>query len=99
MKEILDDIEVWLMDGERVAMGTVVRASGSTPRPKGARMAMTGSGKVAGSVSGGCLEADIIEEAMGVLERGTPALLHYGISDEMAFNVGLSCGGQVDVFV
>ena len=62
-------------------------------------MAITASGKVAGSVSGGCLESAIFEEAQEVLRTGSPRLLHYGITDDMAFEVGLSCGGQVDVFV
>lgn len=62
-------------------------------------MGLTPSGKIAGSVSGGCLESAVYEEAMQVLETGQPKLIHYGITDEMAFEVGLSCGGQVDVFV
>lgn len=99
MRDVLPDIDKWLRDGEQVALATVVRTSGSTPRPAGAKMAVTASGKVAGSVSGGCLEADVFEEAVGVLDTRQPRLLHYGISDEMAFTVGLSCGGQVDVFV
>ncbi|MBV9280956.1 MAG: XdhC family protein, partial [Chloroflexi bacterium] len=89
----------WKRQDERIALATVVRTAGSTPRPKGAKMAMTASGKVAGSVSGGCLEAAVFEEGMEVLRSGKPRLLHYGISDEMAWTVGLSCGGQVDIFV
>jgi xanthine/CO dehydrogenase XdhC/CoxF family maturation factor len=99
MKDVLNDVEIWRRDGEPIALATVVRTAGSTPRPKGAKMAMTPSGKIAGSVSGGCLEGAVYEEAMEVLETGEPRLLHYGISDEMAFNVGLSCGGEVDIFV
>jgi xanthine dehydrogenase accessory factor len=99
MRDILLDIDAWKENGEPIALATVVRTVGSTPRPAGAKMAMTPSGKLAGSVSGGCLEGAVFEEAMAVLESGTPKLLHYGISDEMAWNVGLSCGGEVDIFV
>jgi xanthine/CO dehydrogenase XdhC/CoxF family maturation factor len=99
VKEILSDVDSWLESGERVAVATVVRTSGSTPRPKGAAMAITASGKVSGSVSGGCLESDIYEQAQEVLASNKPKLVHYGISDEMAFEVGLSCGGLVDIFV
>jgi xanthine dehydrogenase accessory factor len=99
MKDILPDVDTWKQENEAIAVATVVRTSGSTPRPKGAKMAMTPSGKIAGSVSGGCLESAVFEEAMQVLESGRPKLLHYGISDEMAWNVGLSCGGEVDIFV
>ncbi|HLJ68915.1 MAG TPA: XdhC family protein [Chloroflexota bacterium] len=99
MKDILDDLDRWRSAGEKIALVTVVKTAGSTPRPRGAKMAITASGKIAGSVSGGCLESNIYEEAMSVLESGRPKLLHYGISDEMAFDVGLSCGGEVDVFV
>lgn len=99
MRDIVDELDQWSRDGEPVAMATVVRTAGSTPRPTGAKMAMTPSGKLAGSVSGGCLEGAVYEEAMEVLETGVPKLLHYGISDEMAWNVGLSCGGEVDIFV
>lgn len=99
MREILQDLEKWQAENEPVAVATVVRTAGSTPRPKGAKMAMTPSGKIAGSVSGGCLEGDVYQQGMEVLEGGTPRLVHYGISDEMAFNVGLSCGGEVDIFI
>jgi xanthine/CO dehydrogenase XdhC/CoxF family maturation factor len=99
MNEILPDLDRWRREGEPIAVATVVRTWGSTPRPKGAKMAISGSGKVSGSVSGGCLEGAVYEEAMEVLRTGRPKLVHYGISDEMAFEVGLSCGGQVDIFV
>jgi xanthine/CO dehydrogenase XdhC/CoxF family maturation factor len=99
LRDILPDLEIWRKDSEQIALATVVKTSGSTPRPKGAKMAVTGSGKVTGSVSGGCLEAAVFEEAMLVLESGHPKLMHYGITDEMAFEVGLSCGGEVDIFI
>lgn len=99
MREILPEVDTWRSQGEVVAIATVVGTRGSTPRPVGAKMAMTASGKIAGSVSGGCLEGAVYEEAMDVLQSGRPSLVHYGISDEMAFTVGLSCGGEVDVFI
>lgn len=99
MNELLADLDRWKQAGETIALATVVRTSGSTPRPPGAAMAITASGQVAGSVSGGCLESAVYEEATEVLRAGTPRLVHYGISDEMAFEVGLSCGGEVDIFV
>lgn len=82
-----------------MALATVVRTSGSTPRPIGTSMAITATGKIAGSVSGGCLESAVVEDALQVLETRQPRLVHYGISDDMAWSVGLSCGGQVDIFV
>jgi xanthine/CO dehydrogenase XdhC/CoxF family maturation factor len=99
MNEILADLDRWREQGETVALATVVRTAGSTPRPTGAKMAVSASGKVAGSVSGGCLEGAVYEDAMEVLRTGRPKLVHYGITDDMAFEVGLSCGGQVDIFV
>ena len=99
MRDILSELDSWRQDDEQIAVAIVVRTAGSTPRPKGAKMAMTASGKIAGSVSGGCLEAAVFEEGMEVLKSGRPKLLHYGISDEMAWDVGLSCGGTVDIFV
>lgn len=99
MKEILRELDEWTDAGERAAVATVIRTWGSTPRPVGSTFAVTASGKVAGSVSGGCLEGAVYEEAQEVLQSGQPRVLHYGISDEMAFQVGLSCGGEVDIFV
>lgn len=99
MRDILADVDAWRATGESIALATVVRTSGSTPRPKGAKMAMTSSGKITGSVSGGCLEGAVYEEGLEVLQSGQPKLMHYGISDEMAWDVGLSCGGQVEIFV
>jgi xanthine/CO dehydrogenase XdhC/CoxF family maturation factor len=99
MKDVLPQIDRWRAKGEQVALATVIQTAGSTPRSVGAAMAITRSGQVAGSVSGGCLEGAVFEEAMQVLTDGQPILKHYGISDEMAFEVGLSCGGQVDIFI
>ncbi|HUZ02944.1 MAG TPA: XdhC family protein [Thermomicrobiaceae bacterium] len=99
MRDILPEVEQWRAQGEDVALATVVRASGSSPRPVGAKLAVTRSGRMAGSVSGGCVEGAVFETALEVLDSGTPRLVHYGISDEMAWDVGLSCGGVIDVFI
>ncbi len=99
MKDILEDVVRWREAGDSVALATVVKTAGSVPRPNGAKMAISLSGEIAGSVSGGCLEAAVFEEAMEVLQEETPRLVHYGISDEMAWSVGLSCGGEVDIFI
>jgi len=99
VKDLFVDIDSWLESGEEIAVATVVRTTGSTPRPKGASMALTRSGKITGSVSGGCLESAVFAEAMGVLDSRAPKLVHYGITDDMAWEVGLSCGGEIDVFI
>jgi xanthine/CO dehydrogenase XdhC/CoxF family maturation factor len=99
MKEIVADIERWRANGERVAIATVVATRRSAPRPVGAKFAVSESGELAGSVSGGCVEGDVFEHAREVLRSGRPKLLSYGIEDEEAWNVGLPCGGEIDVFV
>ncbi|MGA7670426.1 MAG: XdhC family protein [Nitrolancea sp.] len=99
MRDLLPEITDWQANGESIAVATVVKASGSSPRPVGAKLAVTKSGRMAGSVSGGCVEGAVFETAMDVLKTGKPQLVHYGISDEMAWDVGLSCGGMIDVFI
>lgn len=99
MRDIVEYIDEWAAEGETIAMATVVAASGSTPRPIGAKLIVSRSGKMQGSVSGGCVEGAVFETAMQVLETGVPQLVSYGISDEMGWEVGLSCGGAIDVFV
>ena len=99
MKEILDEVERWRSDGERVVVATVVATRRSAPRPVGTSLAVSESGKICGSVSGGCVESDVFENAMEVLASGEPKLLSYGITDDMAWSVGLPCGGEIDVFV
>lgn len=99
MQEILPEIDRWKAEQEQIAIATVVRASGSSPRPVGSKLAVTKSGRMAGSVSGGCVEGAVYEVAVEVMSSGKPQLVHYGISDEMAWDVGLSCGGVIDVFV
>ncbi len=99
MQEILPDVDRWQQRGERVALATVVRAYGSAPRREGAKMAVSETGEMSGSVSGGCVEADVVLHAQDVLASGVPRLVHYGISDEQAFEVGLACGGIIDVYI
>ena len=99
MKDVLPEVEAWRAAGEQVAVATVVKVEGSAPRPVGAAMAVSSGGDLAGSVSGGCVEAAVFEEAQAVLRSGRPKLLRYGITDEMAWDVGLACGGTIEVFV
>lgn len=99
MKEIVSEVERWRDEGEEVVVATVVATRRSAPRPVGASLAVSGSGKMCGSVSGGCVESDVFENAQEVLETGEPKLLTYGISDDLAWSVGLPCGGEIDVFL
>ena len=99
MKEILPEVEAWQEAGEKVVVATVVATRRSAPRPVGTSLAVSESGKMCGSVSGGCVESDVFDNAMAVMQDGAPRLLHYGITDEMAWDVGLPCGGEIDVFV
>ena len=97
---MLADIERWQAAGRRVALARVVGVEGSGPRDPGATMAVNDEGEVAGSVSGGCVEGAVVTEALEVLNGdGAPRLLTYGIADEDAFAVGLTCGGTIHVFV
>lgn len=99
MKEVLPDIERWRAQGKRVALARVVALEGSGPRLPGATMAVSETGEVSGSVSGGCVEGAVVTEALGVLEGGRPKLCTFGYSDDEAFAVGLTCGGTIRVFV
>jgi xanthine/CO dehydrogenase XdhC/CoxF family maturation factor len=99
VKEILGEVEKWREQGEKVVVATVIATRRSAPRPVGASLAVSESGKMCGSVSGGCVESDVYENAREVLETGEPKLLSYGIADEEAWSVGLPCGGEIDVFV
>jgi xanthine dehydrogenase accessory factor len=99
MKEILDDVRSWSERGDRVAIATVVNVKRSAPRPPGAKMAVNERGEVSGAVSGGCVEGAVVEVATDVLKGGPPRLLHFGIADSEAWDVGLPCGGEIDVYV
>jgi xanthine dehydrogenase accessory factor len=100
MKDVLADIDRWQRAGLRVALARVVDVEGSGPREPGATMAVSESGEVAGSVSGGCVEGAVVTEALSVLAGdGSPRLCTFGYSDDEAFAVGLTCGGTVHVLV
>lgn len=99
MKEILSDVERWEEDGESVVVATVVASRRSAPRPLGSSFAVSSSGALCGSVSGGCVESDVYEKAQEVFESGEPQLVTYGITDDEAWSVGLPCGGEIDVFL
>jgi xanthine dehydrogenase accessory factor len=99
MDEVLERAEQWRSDGEDVALATVVSTRRSAPRPLGSKLAITGSGRLFGSVSGGCVEADVAERARGVLDGEAPQVVSYGIADDEAWTVGLPCGGEIDVFL
>lgn len=98
MRDLIATIDAWRARGDGVALATVVKTGGSTPRPIGAKMVVNSRGEFAGSVSGGCVEGAVIEEAQRVIKTGKPKLLKYGIADETAWEVGLSCGGTIEVF-
>jgi xanthine dehydrogenase accessory factor len=99
MKDILPDLERWFAAGEPVALATVVSTWGSSPRGVGAKMGILADGRLVGSVSGGCVEGAVIEAGQEALQTGRPRLLHFGVSDETAWEIGLACGGEIDVFV
>ena len=89
----------WLKAGEQVALATVTETWGSSPRPAGSHLAVTASGKLAGSVSGGCIEGAVAEAALRTIADGRPQMLEFGVTNERAWEVGLACGGRVKVFV
>jgi xanthine dehydrogenase accessory factor len=99
MKDVIEDVNEWVARGERVAIATVVGVKRSAPRPPGAKMAVNAAGEVSGAVSGGCVEGAVVEAAAEVLRGDAPKLLHFGIDDDEAWDVGLPCGGEIDVFV
>lgn len=98
-EDVLETAATWLEEGEQVALATVVETWGSSPRPPGSMLAVAMGGRMAGSVSGGCIEGAVAEVAREVMAGGPPRLLDFGISDERAWEVGLACGGKLKVFV
>ena len=97
--DVLAEVDGWVAAGRQVALATVVNVKRSAPRPPGAKMAVSSSGQVSGAVSGGCVEGAVVEVAEEVIREGTPRLLHFGIADSEAWDVGLPCGGEIDVWV
>jgi len=99
MSDIIETVVQWLRVGERIALATVINVDGSAPREEGAKMVISASGLVAGSVSGGCVESAVAEEAITVMQTGAPKIVRYGINRNMMWDVGLACGGSIDVFI
>ncbi|HTS90662.1 MAG TPA: XdhC family protein [Stellaceae bacterium] len=98
-EQILEQAAEWKDQGKGVALATVVTTWGSSPRPVGAKLAVEDGGKFVGSVSGGCVEGAVIEEALAAIKDGKPRLLDFGVTNEQAWEVGLACGGKIQVFV
>ncbi|GAB4438834.1 MAG: XdhC family protein [Anaerolineae bacterium] len=99
MKEMLQHIENWQARGDKIAVATVIETWGSSPRGPGSKLLVNERGEMFGSVSGGCVEGAVVEAALRVIKTGRPRLLHFGVADELAWDVGLACGGTVDIFV
>lgn len=95
----LETAEAWMKDGRNLAVATVVETWGSAPRPVGSHLVIDGEGNFEGSVSGGCVEGEVISEAMDVIATSKPKMLEFGVADETAWRVGLSCGGRIRVYV
>jgi xanthine/CO dehydrogenase XdhC/CoxF family maturation factor len=98
-EDILKTAEDWRRAGRDVALATVVETWGSAPRPVGSNLVIDNEGNFLGSVSGGCVEGAVVTEAMDVIDSGKPKMLEFGVADETAWNVGLSCGGTIRVYV
>ena len=97
--DILSAAQAWKETGRPVAIATVVETWGSAPRPVGSHLVIDGEGLFLGSVSGGCVEGDVVAEALDVIGTGMPRLLEFGVADEAAWKAGLSCGGRIKVYV
>ena len=98
-EDVLNEAMKWRQAGKHVALATVVSSWGSSPRPPGSQLAVSDDGTFVGSVSGGCIEGAVVTEALDVMKTNVPKVLEYGITNELAWEVGLACGGQVKIFV
>ncbi|MGF1562341.1 MAG: XdhC family protein [Geminicoccaceae bacterium] len=98
-EDVLGQVQAWRDQGRKAALATVVRTWGSSPRPVGSQLGIDEQGRMIGSVSGGCIEGAVVQEALEVMETGVPKLLDYGVSNEQAWEVGLACGGKLDVLI
>ena len=98
-RDPLTQLEAWISGGKRAALATVIATWGSSPRPVGSHMAIGENGDFAGSVSGGCIEGAVVEAGLEAIKTGKTKLLEFGVSNEAAWEVGLACGGRVEVFV
>jgi len=99
VKDVLARIKSWQARGDKIAVATVIQTWGSSPRGAGAKMVVNDKGEIFGSVSGGCIEGAVVEEALRTIKTGRPKLLHFGVADELAWEAGLACGGTIEVFV
>ncbi len=99
MRDILDELKSWIQADESVGLATVIRTWGSAPRGTGSKMAFTLTGNIAGSVSGGCVEGAVIETGIRSIEQNVPQLIQFGVADETAWDVGLACGGTIEIFI
>jgi xanthine/CO dehydrogenase XdhC/CoxF family maturation factor len=97
--EVLEQLKAWQDAGQRVAVATVVSTWGSSPRPVGSQLGISERGEMVGSVSGGCIEGAVVKEALEVMAGARPKLLDYGVSNEQAWEVGLACGGKLEVYI
>jgi xanthine dehydrogenase accessory factor len=97
--DVFTDLGLWIAAGKQAALATVIQTWGSSPRPVGSLMAVSQDGRISGSVSGGCVEGAVIDAALDVIQSGKPARLHFGVADDQAWEVGLACGGEIEVFV
>ena len=99
VEDVLSIAGEWARQGRKVALATVIETWGSSPRPVGSQLVVDGAGAFVGSVSGGCIEGAVVEEALGAIGDGEPRLLEFGVTDDQAWAVGLACGGKVRLFV
>ena len=99
MQDVLEQAAQWRHVGLAVALATVIQTWGSSPRPAGSQLVVNEESEFAGSVSGGCVEAAVLEVALGVIESGAARLLEFGVDNETAWEVGLACGGRIEIYL